>query len=124
MMGRLNHLLVLLSPFTSAALAANIFVSHYSGTVNSLTLTPSNTGTYSLTLNTSLYIGGQPSWLTWDSINRTLYIPDETSYGTAYSWSVSAATNGGFTETGKAIAVAGGVASALYGNRQYLATAH
>jgi hypothetical protein len=123
-MCRLDHLLVLLSLFTSAALAANIFVSHYSGTVNSLTLTEPTTGTYSLALNTSLYIGGQPSWLTWDSASRTLYIPDETSYFTAYSWSVSAAANGGFTQTGKATAVAGGVASVLYGNGQYLATAH
>jgi hypothetical protein len=121
-MCRLHHLLALLS--SGSTLAANIFVSHYSGTVNSLTLTESITGTYSLTLNTSLSIGGQPSWLTWDSSSRTLYIPDETSYFTAYSWSVSAATNGGFTQTGKATAVAGGVASVLYGNRQYLATAH
>jgi 6-phosphogluconolactonase (cycloisomerase 2 family) len=123
-MCRFDHLLLLAIPFTSAALAANIFVSHYIGTVNSVTLTQRDTGNYSLTLNSSLYIGGQPSWLTWDSASRTLYIPDETSYGTAYIWSVAAATDGSFTQTGKATALQGGVANALYGNKQYIATAH
>ncbi|KAG0650147.1 putative 6-phosphogluconolactonase [Hyphodiscus hymeniophilus] len=124
-MRRHSFSFLLLSPLLTSSHGANLFVSHYSGTVYTLTLSNNSDGAYSLTLNTSLYIGGQPSWLTWDSSTRTLYIPDETEYfGTPNAWSVAAATNGALSLTGKATAIGGGVANTLYGNHQYLATAH
>ncbi|KAL2063765.1 hypothetical protein VTL71DRAFT_5570 [Oculimacula yallundae] len=108
----------------NVAAGANIFAAHYSGTINSLTLTSSSSGTYSLALNNSLTIGGQPSWMTWDSASRTLYMPDETGFGTCSNFAVSAGTNGRFTLLGKASGVPlGGVANVVYGNG-YLATAH
>lgn len=120
-----SGLLVLTAAFAKVSLAANLFVSAYIGTINSLTLTEESDGNYSLTLNDSLQIGGQPSWLTWNAADRTLYIPDESEYFTTpYSWSVYAAPNGSFSLTGRAPAPGGGVANGLYGNNSYLATAH
>ncbi|KAK0115651.1 hypothetical protein ONS95_000079 [Cadophora gregata] len=118
------NLLAILSALLGIAAGANIFAAHYSGTVNSLTLTSTSNGAYSLALNSSLSIGGQPSWMTWDSSSRTIYLPDETGFGTASSFAVSAATNGRLTLLGKATGVPlGGVANVLYGSG-YIATAH
>jgi 6-phosphogluconolactonase (cycloisomerase 2 family) len=114
--------IALLSAWLEIASAANIFVSHYQGTIASLTLTGSGTS-YTLAQNSSLTVGGQPSWLTWDSASRTLYAGDETGSGSASVWSVAAATNGKLTQSGKASAPLGSVHNALYGNG-YLAQAH
>lgn len=117
-------LLGILPALLDVASSANIFAAHYSGTINSLTLTSSSSGAYSLTLNSSLSIGGQPSWMTWDSASRTIYMPDETGWGSASSFAVSAATNGKFTLLGKATGLPlGGVANVVYGSG-YIATAH
>lgn len=114
--------LVLLSAWVEIALASNIFVSHYQGTVQSLNL-DSNGGSYTLTQNSSVTLGGQPSWLTFDSSSRILYAADETGSGSASVWSVAAATNGKLTQSGKASAALGSVHNALYGSG-YLAQAH
>jgi 6-phosphogluconolactonase (cycloisomerase 2 family) len=102
---------------------ANIFVSHYSGTVSSLTLTETSGGGYNLATNKSVSIGGQPSWLTWDSGSRTLYVSDEGNSGTSVT-AVSAAANGGMTQLGKSPATAGAVANCQYGGGAYLASVH
>lgn len=105
--------------------AANIFVSHYQGTVSSLNFVSAAGGTYSLTPNSTLTIGGQPSWLTWNSTTRTLYVSDETAYFAPGSiTAVSAATNGGLSQLARATAVGGAVANVLYGNGNYIAIAH
>ncbi len=113
----------LLSGLVRTGYAANIFVSHYSGSVYTLTLTGSGTS-YTLTQNSSVSLGGQPSWMTFNSTERTLYVSDETGYGSAQVWSVSAATNGGLKQSGKASAPLGAVANVQYGGGQYLASAH
>ena len=119
---RLSHFIAALS--LGAVFASNLFVSHYSGTVNTLTLTESLNGSYSLKLNTSLTTCGyQPSWLTYNSSIRTLYCTDEFGFGTATLISISAATNGSLTQLVKVTAMTGGVANGLYGNG-YIAIAH
>lgn len=109
----------MLSALLSTGNAANIFVSHYSGTVYSLTLTGST-----LSQNSTVQLGGQPSWMTFNSTDRTLYVSDETGYGSASVWSVAAATTGGLKQTGKASAPLGAVANVQYGSGKYLASAH
>ncbi|KAG9238730.1 Lactonase, 7-bladed beta-propeller-domain-containing protein [Amylocarpus encephaloides] len=103
--------------------AANIFVSHYTGTVQSLTLKESGGG-YTLVSNGSVNVGGQPSWMTYDRDTRTIYNTDETGFGSGILTAVSAAPGGGMSLSGKATGVMlGGVHSTLYGPG-YLAVAH
>lgn len=104
--------------------SANIFVSHYSGTISTLNFDLPSDGTYSLSINSSIAIGGQPSWMTWDSVSRTIYASDETTFGSGSLTAVSAASNGGLTQLAKAVAPGGGVANVIYGNGGYVAIAH
>ncbi|CZT04512.1 hypothetical protein WAI453_011540 [Rhynchosporium graminicola] len=121
------HLLVFgIAPVLFNVVAcANLFAAHYSGTINSLTFIPSSSGAASLTLNTSLTIGGQPSWMTWDSASRTIYMPDESGSGrSSLSFAVSAAKDGKLALLGKASGLPlVGVANVVYGSG-YIATAH
>ncbi|KAH8599584.1 Lactonase, 7-bladed beta-propeller-domain-containing protein [Bisporella sp. PMI_857] len=119
-MGYFNVVLGIFLGFLKSSNCANIFVSHYSGTVNTLTFSPA---TNSLTLNSSLRIGGQPSWLHWDLASRTLYAPDETSFGSGSLTAVSAANDGKLSQIGKSTAPLGAVACVLYGGG-YIAIAH
>jgi 6-phosphogluconolactonase (cycloisomerase 2 family) len=107
------------------ASAATLFASHYSGTINVLTLTGSGTS-YSLTQSSSLKIQGQPSWLTFDTSSRTLYAADETTFGSGSVTSISASTSGILVQTGRVTAVGGGVANVVYGtgSTTFIATAH
>lgn len=104
--------------------AANIFVSHYSGTISTLNFNLEGDGTYSLSTNNSITIGGQPSWMTWDSASRTIYASDETTFTRGSLTAVSAAINGDLTQLAKASAPGGGVANVIYGNGGYVAIAH
>lgn len=117
-----NHLL-LLSLLPDISSAVNIFASHYSGTINVLTLTGSGGAGYNLTLNNSLTVGGQPSWMTFDPSSRTIYSSDETGFGSAAITAVTVTTAGGLTLIGKENAPLGGVHNGLYGDG-YAAHAH
>ncbi|KAH8654526.1 Lactonase, 7-bladed beta-propeller-domain-containing protein [Tricladium varicosporioides] len=117
---RINPL-VLVTGLVELTAAANLFVSHYTGTIYSLTLTGSGSS-YTLTQNSTVTVPGQPSWMTYDSENRIIYNSDEGSNGVQIS-SVSATTNGKMTLTGKAASPSSGVHNALYGNG-FLAVAH
>lgn len=66
------------------ARAANLLVSHYSGFIYSLSLTPSNgTVPASLALTSTLQGGGQtPSWLTLDAASSSLFVSDESELAT------------------------------------------
>lgn len=112
----------LLPALLDSVCAVNIFVSHYQGTVQSLTLTQTSGGGYNLVTNGSVTIGGQPSWLTWDSGNRVLYVADEGNSGSITS--VAAATDGSLKESGHCSAPGGAVANTLYGNGGYIASVH
>ncbi|KAF8848645.1 3-carboxy-cis,cis-mucoante lactonizing enzyme [Acephala macrosclerotiorum] len=113
----------LLAALVRTGNAANIFASHYSGTIYSLTLTGSGSS-YTLTQNSFVAVGGQPSWMMFNSTERTLYISDETGSGSEQVVSVAAATNGGLKLSGKASAPLGAVANVQYGGENYLASAH
>jgi len=119
-----NPVAVIISSLLGCGRAANIFVSHYQGTITNLNFNAASDGSYSLTTNSTVTTGGQPSWLSWDSGNRTLYAPDETSWGSATAFAVSAAPNGGLTLLAKAKQTLGAVASVVYGNGGYIALAH
>jgi 6-phosphogluconolactonase (cycloisomerase 2 family) len=111
----------MLPALLDAVCAINIFVSHYQGTVQSLTLTPTSGG-YTLTTNGTVTIGGQPSCLIFDSANRVLYVSDEGNNGSLIS--VTAATDGGLKQLGHCSAPGGAVANVLYGNKGHVASVH
>ena len=77
-----------------------------------------------MTANSSLYVGAQPSWLTFNSTTRTLWVSDE-YWGSASIFTVNAARNGALTQASKTpAAVNGAVASGQYGAGKFLASAH
>ena len=111
------------SYFGTLAAAANLYASHYSGTVNYLTFADT-----SLTLTTSTKSGNSlPSWLVYDGPGKALYVCDESMQmpGTMTSFSIGA--NGALTPSGKVTTPAGNVASTLYGGEDgkgFMANAH
>lgn len=117
---------LLLPLFGGAASAANLWATHYSGTVNYLTFSGN-----SLTLSKSTSTGNNklPSWITYDSAGKALYVPDETFYGASGGNLVSFAigNDGALTSTGSAPTPMGVVASTLYGGsdgKGFIANAH
>ncbi|KAL6706618.1 hypothetical protein ACN47E_005374 [Coniothyrium glycines] len=116
---------LLLPLFGGAASAANLWVTHYSGTINYLTFSGN-----SLTLTKSTSTGNTlPSWITYDSAGKALYIPDEFFYGGSGGSLVSFAigNNGTLTPSGRAPTPQGAVATTLYGGsdgKSYIANAH
>jgi hypothetical protein len=116
---------LLLPLLGSVASAANLWATHYSGTINYLTFSGN-----SLSLSSSTSTGNKlPSWITYDSAGKALYIPDEVFYGASGGNLVSFAigTNGTLRATGKGSTPLGVVATALYGGvdgRGFIANAH
>ncbi|CAA9966621.1 Lactonase domain containing protein [Pyrenophora teres f. maculata] len=116
---------LLLPLFGGVASAANLWASHYSGTINYLTFNGNN-----LALSGSSSTGNKlPSWLTYDNAGKGLYIADEVftgnSGGTLTSFSVG--SNGSLKSTGTAPTPQGVVANTLYGGpqgRSFIANAH
>ncbi|CAN9184468.1 unnamed protein product [Alternaria alternata] len=104
---------LLLPLFGSAASAANLWATHYSGTINYLSFENN-----ALTLSKSSPTGNNlPSWITYDNAGKALYIPDEVFYGASGGNLVSFAVgnNGTVTAGGKGSTPLGVVATALYG---------
>ena len=120
-MAHFRFLLAALSVFVTRSYAANIFVSHYTGTITTLSFSPV---TNELAVIGSLTIGGQPSWMHWDPVGRVIYTSDETTFGTATLNAVSAGPMGGLSSYGKTTTRGGGVACVTYGNEGYVAIAH
>ncbi|RAR07921.1 putative isomerase YbhE [Stemphylium lycopersici] len=116
---------LLLSLFGGVASAANLWATHYSGTINYLDFSDN-----SLTLSSSSPTGNKlPSWITYDSAGKALYIPDEVFYGATGGnlVSFSVGTNGTVNATGKGATPLGVVATALYGGpdgKSFIANAH
>jgi hypothetical protein len=116
---------LLLPLFGSVVNGANLWATHYSGTLNYLTFSGK-----SLTLSSSSKIGNNlPSWITYDNAGQALYIPDEVFYGpsTGSLVSFSIGNNGSVTTTGKGITPQGVVANTLYGGangKSFIANAH
>ncbi|KAF2178795.1 putative isomerase YbhE [Zopfia rhizophila CBS 207.26] len=114
--------------FSGLATAANLYASHYSGTINYLTLTKSSDTAYSLTQTSSTRSGNQlPSWLTYDGEGKALYVSDEVFVGSGTLTSFSIGANGALTQSGKVTTPAGGVANCLYAGangKGFIANAH
>jgi hypothetical protein len=116
---------LLLPLFGSVASAANLWATHYSGSINYLTFSGK-----SLTLTSSTKTGNNlPSWITYDNAGQKLYIPDEVFQGpsTGSLASFSIGNNGTLTATGKGTTPQGVVATALYGGadgKGFIANAH
>jgi hypothetical protein len=101
-----------------SAFAADLFVSHFSGTVYSLSYTAGNNGNGSLAIKSSASgCGRMPSWLTFDAPSKSLYCFDETgSWGggsVVASFSVNA--DGSVKSSGQAKSTGGEVHGSLYG---------
>ena len=96
-----------------AALGANLLVSHYNGNVYSLSYTAPST----LAIKHSLRAGGQmPSWLTFDSASRTLYVTDESgAMGGSTLTAVSVGTDGSLKVAATGRSTGGEVHCSLYG---------
>jgi 6-phosphogluconolactonase (cycloisomerase 2 family) len=116
---------LLLPLFGGVANAANLWATHYSGTINYLTFSGG-----ALSLSSSSKTGNNlPSWITYDNAAPALYIPDEVFYGPSTGSLVSFAVgnNGSVTATGKGTTPQGVVASTLYGGsdgKGFIANAH
>lgn len=108
---------------SSGARAATLLVSHYSGTLYTLTLTgnsSSSSGSAQLAITSQLRAGGtMPSWLTLDSESRTVYVTDEAGFsGSASLTQLSvSATDGTMRVTGVARTTGGELHSGLYGEK-------
>jgi hypothetical protein len=118
---------LLLPLFGSAATAANLWATHYSGTANYLSFTGGN----ALALSKSSSTGNNknPSWITYDGPTKALYIPDELSWGAPAGSLVSFAigNNGSLTAGGSGQSPLSAVATTLYGGKDgksFIATAH
>ncbi|KAL3419776.1 YkgB protein [Phlyctema vagabunda] len=111
---------------TSTALATNIYVSSYIGTITSLQLSQSAYGGYSLkTVAVNTGSAPNPSWITLDSKKRVLYCVDEgltVPVGSLSSYSVSA--SGALTQKNRQSVVGGPVSSVIYNGGKGLALAH
>ncbi|KAJ4339009.1 hypothetical protein N0V95_007902 [Ascochyta clinopodiicola] len=117
---------LLIPLFGGAAAAANLYATHYSGTINHLAFDNS-----SLSLVSSVKTGQTlPSWITYDASDKKLYIPDENFVnenltGVLVSYSLDA--NGALTKAGNTTTPRGGVATILYGGKDgksFIANAH
>ncbi|KAH8732343.1 Lactonase, 7-bladed beta-propeller-domain-containing protein [Phaeosphaeriaceae sp. PMI808] len=116
---------LLLPLFGGAATAANLWASHYSGSINYLTFTGK-----SLTLTSSTKTNNNlPSWITYDNVGQALYVPDEVfqgpSTGSLVSFSIT--NNSTLTAGGKGTTPQGSVATTLYGGsngRGFIANGH
>lgn len=69
---------------TGIANGASLLVSHFSGSIFSLSLTPGNgTSTASLSISSTCQGGGTtPTWLTFDAASGGLFVSDESELAT------------------------------------------
>ncbi|PWY69760.1 6-phosphogluconolactonase [Aspergillus heteromorphus CBS 117.55] len=125
-----NHSVLACLAWLSLATATNLYATHYSGTVSTLSLDRDNNGSYLLSLASSLETcGSMPSWLTFDSTSRILYCSDETGDASIDGsvTSLAAGQDGTLTDITTATAPGGGVDSVIYNGddgARYLAIAH
>ncbi|KAF2126308.1 putative isomerase YbhE [Dothidotthia symphoricarpi CBS 119687] len=120
-----THSLILPLFMGGLASAANLWATHYSGTIHSLVFSGID-----FTLNSSLSTGNNvPSWITYDGPGKSLYIADEMFSGAAGGnlTSFAIGSNGALTAKGKGSTPLSGVATALYGGsdgRGFIVSVH
>lgn len=121
----LHSSLLSVALLSSGTGAASLYASHYSGTINTL-----NLNGVALTLAKSTTTGNTlPSWITYDSAGKALYIADEVFYGASSGnlASFSIGSNSALEATGKGPTAMGVVATTLYGGadgKSFIANAH
>lgn len=111
---------------TSAACVSNLYVSSYAGTITSLQLSQSSSGSYSLT-QVAVNEGSapNPSWLTKDENNGIIYCLDEglaVPNGSLASYKTS--PSGELTQVDRHSVISGPVSSVVYNGGKALAMAH
>jgi Lactonase, 7-bladed beta-propeller len=124
---RLSHPLSLGSLVTSA-LATNLYVSSYAGTITSLNLNQERDGSFSLN-EVGVNTGSQPnpSWLTKDEYNDVVYCVDEQLLGPPLNGSLasySTSKSGQLTQIDRHSVINGPVSSVVYNGGKALALAH
>jgi outer membrane protein assembly factor BamB len=123
-MMRYSHPLLALL-FIRRSHAAALYATHYSGTINTL-----NFNANTLTLANSSSTGNTlPSYITYDSPSRALYIADEVFYGASSGNLASFVINsdGALKANGKGPTALGVVATSLYGGEDgkgFIVNAH
>lgn len=121
----LHSSLLSVALLSSGTSAASLYATHYSGIINTLNLNGN-----ALTLANSTSTGNTlPSWITYDSAGKALYIADEVFYGASSGnlASFSIGSNGALNATGKSPTAMGVVATTLYGGadgKSFIANAH
>ncbi|KAI9736113.1 MAG: hypothetical protein M1818_006289 [Claussenomyces sp. TS43310] len=110
----------------STALATNLYVSSYSGTITSLSLTRTNNASYSLA-SVAVNTGSSPnpSFLNLDRVSHILYCVDEglnVANGSVASYSTAA--SGALTLLDRQVTLSGPVASIVYNSGKALALPH
>ena len=113
---------VLFSLLLAPLHAAELFVSHYSGSIYSLNLN-GNQLSIASTLRAG---GGMPSWLTLDSENRILYVTDESQFGGAVLTALAVQADGSVKSIAAPKSPGAELHSAFYGGsngKGFLATA-
>ena len=106
-----------LAGLVPSALGANLLVSHFSGSVYSLSYKEgTGNGNNALSIKSSVQgCGKMPTWLTLDSANGTLYCFDEESTGSGVVSSYVVANDGSLKLSGQAQTVGKDVHGWLYG---------
>jgi len=114
-----------LALFAQSSIAANVFISSYSGLVTTVNVAKNADGNYSLTaIAETTGCTESPSWLTYDPSKSVLFCSDEgltVPNGTLSSF--KAAANGSLVQLDKIMTISGGVKSEIYGNGTALAVA-
>ena len=97
-------------------LAATIYATSYSGTVDTIGIARNSSGAYTLAHTASIAAcGGMPSWLTLDKAAGVLYCANEAVPGSLSAFSVGSSPN--LTLTAVAGTIGGDVNSHVYGGR-------
>jgi hypothetical protein len=115
-----------LSGLVTSAVATNLYVSSYIGTITSLQLIPSPDGSYSLR-QVAINNGSEPnpSWLTKDHYNDVIYCVDEgltVPNGSLSSYKTS--RSGVLSQIDRHTVISGPVNSVVYNDGKALAVAH
>lgn len=92
--------------------AAQLLASHYTGTLYTLDLTDNHT----LSISSSTASGAlMPSWLAFDADTRTVYVTDESWFGSGTLASLAISENGVATPSGSTATPGGDIHCSLFG---------
>ncbi|SPN98742.1 uncharacterized protein DNG_01786 [Cephalotrichum gorgonifer] len=102
----------LLLALLPTALSSSIIVSHFEGTVYSLALSDDAS---ELSVSSQVQLGGMPSWVTLDKETKTLYVTDESWFGSTKLSAWSVGEGAALTAAGQAPTRGGELHCSLFG---------